>query len=116
MLHDLGRALFEASRFNFAINHPFGGALVPSEYYNRTPAVYAIMVALNRQLYMDEQSGQRLVTFKEVVTKIRGGAAAVDPRITAAYGELTHMASQKLAVPEEQIHTATHRVGSLNLG
>lgn len=55
--------LFEKAGFRTFLNQPFAGALVPMEFYRRDLRVRAIMVEVNRRLYMDEASGQRLPSF-----------------------------------------------------
>lgn len=65
-LRDLAEEAYEAGGWTVVIDHPFRGALVPSEHFGRTPEVYAIMVELNRRLYMDEQTGAKLPTFNAV--------------------------------------------------
>jgi len=69
--------LFEKAGFRTFLNQPFAGALVPKAFYQRDLRVRAIMVEINRRLYMDEASGQRLPTFAafrvrflEVLTKL----------------------------------------------
>jgi N-formylglutamate amidohydrolase len=54
------------------ITRPFSGALVPAEYYRRQPSVCAIMIEINRRLYIDEGSGVKLASFPEVAELIQG--------------------------------------------
>jgi len=60
---ELLRAEFIAKGFTVQINRPFSGALVPMKYYGKEKAVSAIMIELNRKLYMDERTGYRLSDF-----------------------------------------------------
>jgi N-formylglutamate amidohydrolase len=53
-----------------AFDQPFAGALVPITHFGVTPQVRSIMVELNRALYMDESSGQRLPCFDDVATRL----------------------------------------------
>ena len=39
---------------------------MPAEYYERNASVGAIMVELNRRLYLDEVTGEKLAAFGEV--------------------------------------------------
>ena len=70
-LRDEARRLFEASGFRVAIDRPYAGALVPGSYFRRTEKVLALMVEVNRSLYMDESSGQRRSDFETQAGRIR---------------------------------------------
>ncbi|MEZ2144783.1 N-formylglutamate amidohydrolase [Bradyrhizobium sp. DN5] len=59
-------AAASAAGFSVLIDRPFAGALVPAKYYRREPTVRAVMVEINRRLYMDEQTGERLPNFGEI--------------------------------------------------
>jgi N-formylglutamate amidohydrolase len=69
--------LFEKAGFRTLLNRPFSGALVPEAFHRRESRVRAIMVEINRSLYMCEASGERLACFPalklrlhEVLTKL----------------------------------------------
>jgi N-formylglutamate amidohydrolase len=49
--------------FSVLVDRPFAGALVPAKHYRREPKVQAIMIEINRSLYMDEQNGNPLPSF-----------------------------------------------------
>jgi N-formylglutamate amidohydrolase len=51
-------------------DHPFAGALVPAEYYKRDTRVRSIMVEVNRGLYMDEATGEKLPSFDETARPV----------------------------------------------
>ena len=70
-LRDEARHLFETSGFRVATNRPFAGALVPASHYRRTERVLALMVEVNRSLYIEESSGQRRSTFEIQAVRIR---------------------------------------------
>lgn len=55
-----------ARGFSILIDRPFAGALVPAKHYQRERKVQAIMIEVNRRLYMDEETGERLPSFGEV--------------------------------------------------
>jgi N-formylglutamate deformylase len=57
---------FEEVGWRVAVDRPFAGALVPMRFYQSDPRVRAVMVEVNRGLYMDEQTGARLPTFDDV--------------------------------------------------
>lgn len=44
---------FDRGGWRVAVNHPFAGALVPLSRYRTDPRVEAVMVELNRNLYLD---------------------------------------------------------------
>ncbi len=58
-----GERLFEMEGFRVERNHPFSGALVPGRFYWKQPRVIALMIEVNRSLYMDEITGKRLPEF-----------------------------------------------------
>jgi N-formylglutamate amidohydrolase len=66
----LARDLFRDAGWSVAFDQPFAGALVPITHFGVTPQVRSIMVELNRALYMDESSGQRLPCFDDVATRL----------------------------------------------
>lgn len=55
----------ESLGWSVAVNTPFAGALVPLRHYRRTPSVIAVMLEMNRGLYLDEATGQVSVRFAE---------------------------------------------------
>lgn len=55
--------LFQAKGFQVAQNYPFCGVLVPGCFYWKQPTVLALMIEVNRSLYMNEISGERLQEF-----------------------------------------------------
>ena len=64
--------------FSVLVNRPFAGALVPAKHYRREPRVRAVMIEINRRLYMDEQTGERLPRFGEVRQAVSEMLAVVD--------------------------------------
>lgn len=70
MLVDTAERMFIDAGFSVALDRPFSGALVPAAHYLRDSRVMALMVEVNRGLYMDESSGQRLPAFGEVRERI----------------------------------------------
>lgn len=45
------------------VNAPFSGTLVPLSRYRKDARVSSIMVEVNKGLYMDERTGERLPSF-----------------------------------------------------
>ncbi len=64
-------AEFTSAGFSVAVNDPFAGALVPISRYQIDRRVSAIMVEVNRRLYMNEASGERLPTFDSIAQRIK---------------------------------------------
>jgi N-formylglutamate deformylase len=62
---------FKAHGFSVALNTPFSGTLVPSNYLGTDSRVLAIMVEVNRALYIDEATGSRNESFDAMSGKIR---------------------------------------------
>jgi N-formylglutamate amidohydrolase len=65
-----------------SVDRPFAGALVPMRFYQTDSRVLAIMVEVNRALYMDEGTGAKLAGFEGVRERVsralRQVAAGVD--------------------------------------
>jgi N-formylglutamate deformylase len=60
------------------VDRPFAGALVPTKHYRTNGRVKAVMIEVNRRLYMDEETGNQLPTFgsvRNVVSEMLIGAA-----------------------------------------
>jgi N-formylglutamate deformylase len=81
-LVDAARGSFEESGFTVALDRPFSGALVPATHYRRDRRVRALMIEINRGLYMDERSGERLEAFDDVRERLQ---AALRRVIAAAH-------------------------------
>ena len=58
-LCDLLLAAFQQRKYTVAVNRPFAGAMIPSNYYTKNVAVSGVMIELRRDLYMDEKTGRR---------------------------------------------------------
>ena len=74
---------FAAYGLDVAVNRPYEGALVPSRWYRRDNRVAALMIEVNRRLYMDEATGEKLAAFVET-------SAIVESVLTALIGEAIH--------------------------
>jgi N-formylglutamate deformylase len=48
------------------VDRPFAGVLVPTKHYRTNGRVKAVMIEVNRRLYMDEETGNQLPTFASV--------------------------------------------------
>jgi N-formylglutamate deformylase len=59
-------AAASAAGFSVLVDRPFAGALVPATYYRREPRVRAVMIEINRRLYVNEETGEQLPCFGEM--------------------------------------------------
>lgn len=62
---------FEAEGWSVEVDTPFSGALVPRKSYRRDPRVLAVMVEVQRALYMDETSLAPLPGFDAVSERVQ---------------------------------------------
>ena len=69
---DLAVTLCERAGWSVAVNRPFAGALVPMAHYRRDLRVQAVMVEVNRGLYLDESTGVRGRDFDTCRTTLSG--------------------------------------------
>jgi N-formylglutamate deformylase len=68
---------FVDAGFTVALNRPFAGALVPAAHYQRDARVRALMVEVNRGLYVDEKSGMRGAKFNVVRERVQSALLRV---------------------------------------
>jgi hypothetical protein len=61
---------FAQHGLDVAVNRPYSGALVPARCYRRDDRVAALMIEINRRLYMDEATGEKLATFAETAALV----------------------------------------------
>ena len=58
---------FENRGFTVSVNYPFCGSIVPEPYYsNKDKRIQSVMIEVNRSLYMNEESGEKLDSFMSV--------------------------------------------------
>jgi len=62
-LVDEAVAAFVARGLEVTVNHPYAGAIVPARFYQRDERVTAVMIEVNRRLYMDEATGEKAAGF-----------------------------------------------------
>lgn len=70
---------FRSEGFDVAVNRPFAGALVPLSRYRKDPRVSALMVEVNRGLYMDESNGCWLPSADALSARIQRALAHLQP-------------------------------------
>lgn len=66
VLVDILKFNFEKSGYVVGINSPFAGSIVPLTYYKQEKKVISVMIEVNRKLYMNENTFQKLKTFPNV--------------------------------------------------
>ncbi|MCF0262536.1 MAG: N-formylglutamate amidohydrolase [Sphaerochaetaceae bacterium] len=57
-LETLAHDFFSSKGLSVKVNSPYSGALVPSTYYNKDVRVKALMLEINRSLYMDAKGNK----------------------------------------------------------
>jgi len=62
---------FRNRDYRVEVNRPFGGSLVPEKHYRQDKRILSIMIEVNRGLYMDEVSGERLAAFDAVAANLQ---------------------------------------------
>ena len=65
-LKNLFSELFEGLNFTVKYNEPFKGSIVPLKFYNKEIRVQSIMIEVRRDLYMNEQSGEKNSNFYNI--------------------------------------------------
>ena len=66
------RNFFEENNLTTELNKPFPGSYVPLKCLNRDKRVKSIMIEINRELYMDEATGEKNDSFIEIKSNIYG--------------------------------------------
>jgi len=59
-LAEAAKRFLEARGYTVAFNTPFAGVLVPMAYYQKEPQLWALMIEVNRSLYIDERTAAKL--------------------------------------------------------
>jgi N-formylglutamate amidohydrolase len=62
---------FGTKGWTVKLNSPFAGAIVPMRNYRKERNLAAVMIEVNRALYVDEMTGDRLPCFASVAKAIR---------------------------------------------
>ena len=76
-LRDVAVSAFETAGLEVELDRPFAGALVPSNRYRQDGKVTAVMIEVNRRLYMDEETGARGPRFLDIKTLLEHVTAAL---------------------------------------
>lgn len=69
-LLELVQSYFLEKGYSVAINSPYSGTYVPLYYYQRNKKCLSIMIEVNRSLYMDEATGEKLPSFENIQGQI----------------------------------------------
>jgi N-formylglutamate amidohydrolase len=84
-LRDLAVRTFLQFGWSVAVNRPFAGAIVPMRFYQQDFRVLAVMVEVNRRLYMHEGEGAKLPCFDVAQVRLRGAMMALASAATAGW-------------------------------
>lgn len=81
---------FDRGGWRVAVNEPFAGALVPASRYRTDPRVEAVMVEVNRKLYLDPVSFEPNVDFIRISSEIKSRCVEAILEYTAPSSLLRH--------------------------
>jgi len=62
---------FQKQGFEVDIDKTFSGSIVPMKFYEKDERVKSIMIEIRRDLYMDEKTGARNLSFNETKLKVQ---------------------------------------------
>lgn len=68
----LAKDYFREMGYSLAVNSPYAGTIVPLEYYEKDDRVKSIMLEVNRKLYMNESSTEKIASFEKTKETIKG--------------------------------------------
>ena len=68
---------FERQGYSVSVDTPFAGAIVPARFFRSSDQVLSAMIEIRRDLYMDENSGERRATLADVAADTAIAIAAV---------------------------------------
>ena len=63
--------LFNELNFTVKYNEPFKGSIVPLKFYDNDKRVQSVMIEVRRDLYMDEQTGEKNSSFYDIKTILK---------------------------------------------
>jgi N-formylglutamate amidohydrolase len=72
---------FGTTGWTVKLNSPFAGALVPIHHYKKKRNLAAVMIEVNRALYIDETTGERFQCFSSVARTIREVVISAVPHL-----------------------------------
>lgn len=65
-LVDILQSNFEKHGYRVEINTPFAGSIVPMDYYKKDDRVVSVMIEVNRKLYMNEKTIEKVENFSDI--------------------------------------------------
>jgi N-formylglutamate amidohydrolase len=68
---------FERQRYCVSVDTPFAGTIVPARFFRRSDRVLSVMIEIRRDIYMDENTGERRATLADVAVDTAMAIAAV---------------------------------------
>ncbi len=71
------RSEFSGMGYSVELNAPFSGTIVPQQFYQTNPAVKSVMIEVNRGLYMNEETTEKIASFLNVRRDIASALDAV---------------------------------------
>ena len=71
-LIDFSKAYFEDLGYSLGIDTPYSGALVPMEHYKKNKNVQAIMLEVNRRLYLKEPTNEKSENYQKTKEVVQG--------------------------------------------
>lgn len=80
--------VFRQAGFSVSCNRPFAGAMVPLEHYQREKKVLAIMVEVNRVLYLEPGSAVPRRSFRHLAGRIRSACCEASWMVMQALNRL----------------------------
>lgn len=85
-LNDLAQALGAEEKDGVLVDRPYAGTMVPSRFYGHDSRVESIMIEINRELYMDESTGEKRAGFGALQQSMRNLLGSLG-RAWQAHGE-----------------------------
>jgi N-formylglutamate deformylase len=76
-LSDLAMKAMKDQGFTVEKDRPFSGSIVPAKYLNNDRNVSSVMIEVNRSLYMNEDTGQKIAVFDDVKMRIQHALLAI---------------------------------------
>lgn len=71
LLREVAVEGFRQAGFSVDVDKPFAGAITPLKHYGRDKRVMALMIEVRRDLYMNEETGDKSAGFDEVRAKVQ---------------------------------------------